>query len=408
MRYSLTILLSLLAVVMFAQGELTVVSGRVVSRQDGAALAHVSVSALQGAVSTVTNDDGEFTLKVPKRPAYITLSHLGYHTQRVNLSSATEGLKIRMVPSAIMLDDVVVSANDPLEIVLAAIKKIPDNYLNSASLMHCFYRETARKGSRFIAVSEAVTDMYKTTYNRRTTYGDAVSIVRGRRLLSTRAKDTLGIKVMGGPIIPIMLDAVKNAELLLNEEELKLYSLKSEMPERIGERPQYVISLRPLYRVERPLYYARLYIDQQSLTFTRVELELDMDDRGKATEFMLVRKPRGLRFNPKELNTVINYTTSDVDGMTRINYVRNEMRFKCDWKRRLFSSAYTVVSEMVVTEQVAGDSVRRIRGRDTFGPRDYLYDQAGYFDDPDFWGNYNIIEPTESLEHAIDKLKKNR
>ena len=25
---------------------------------------------------------------------------------------------------------------------------------------------------------------------------------------------------------------------------------------------------------------------------------------------------------------------------------------------------------------------------------------------PDFWGNYNIIEPTESLEHAVDKLKK--
>ena len=24
----------------------------------------------------------------------------------------------------------------------------------------------------------------------------------------------------------------------------------------------------------------------------------------------------------------------------------------------------------------------------------------------DFWGTYNIIEPTESLEHAMHKLKK--
>jgi len=29
-----------------------------------------------------------------------------------------------------------------------------------------------------------------------------------------------------------------------------------------------------------------------------------------------------------------------------------------------------------------------------------------YFDDPNFWDAYNIIEPTESLEDAIGKLRK--
>jgi hypothetical protein len=29
-----------------------------------------------------------------------------------------------------------------------------------------------------------------------------------------------------------------------------------------------------------------------------------------------------------------------------------------------------------------------------------------YFEDPDFWADYNIIEPTESLQDAIGKLKK--
>ncbi len=397
-----------LTVLAYGQAELTVLTGRVVSRQDGRALAHVSVSAPGERVSTVTNDDGGFLLKVPSRPTHITVSHLGYHTQRVSIGKKTEGLKVLLVPSAIMLADVVVSANDPMDVVRAAISKIPENYQLTPALMHCFYRETAQKGGRFIAVSEAVTDMYKTAYNYRTTHGDAVSIVKGRRLLSTRAKDTLGVKLMGGPVIPIMLDAVKNAELLLNEEELGLYDLKSETPERIGDRAQYVISLKPRYHVDRPLFYGRLYIDQQTLTFTRVEIELDMDDRQLATDYMLVKKPRGLRFNPRKLTTVINYRTSAEDHLTRLSYVRNEMRFKCDWKRRLFASAYTVVSEMVVTEQVPADSVRRIRGRDSFGPRDYFYDEVNFFDDPDFWGAYNIIEPTESLEHAIDKLKKKR
>lgn len=408
MRRCLTFIMLCLAVLAYGQEELTVLTGRVVSSQNGKALAHVSVSAPEEKLSTVTNDDGEFMLKVPKRPSHITISHLGYYTQHVSIGSKTEGLKVRMVPSAIVLDDVVVSANDPLEVVRAAIRKIPENYQLTPSLMHCFYRETAQKGKRFIAISEAVTDMYKTAYDWRSVTNDAVSIVRGRRLLSTKAKDTLGVKLMGGPVIPIMLDAVKNAELLLNEEELSLYTLSSETPERIGDRPQYVISLRPHYLLQRPLFHARLYIDQQTLTFTRVVLDLDVADRDKATNYMLVRKPVGLRFNPLSLTTIVNYSTSNDDNLTRISYVRNELRFKCDWKRRLFASAYTVVSEMVVTEQVPAESVHRIRGRDSFGPRDYFYDEADFFDDPDFWGAYNIIEPTESLEHAIGKLKKDR
>ncbi|MBQ2192473.1 MAG: carboxypeptidase-like regulatory domain-containing protein, partial [Prevotella sp.] len=283
------------------------------------------------------------------------------------------------------------------------IHKIPSNYPLVPSLMHCFYRETAQKGSRFIAVSEAVTDMYKTSYR----YGpdqDAVQIVKGRRLMSTRSSDTLGVKVMGGPIIPIMLDVVKNVEVLLNENELYFYRLTLDPPEVIAERPQFVINIRPQYVIDRPLFYGRLFIDQESLAFTRVELQLDMSDKANATQYMLVRKPRGLRFNPKELSTIINYKT--IDGVTRISYVRNVMRFKCDWRRRLFASTYTVTTEMVVTENLQGDAVHSIRGRDSFGSRDLFYDKVAYFDEPDFWGNYNIIEPTESLEHAIDRLKK--
>ncbi len=402
-KLGLTFFSLFLSVLLYAQSGITVLTGRVVNRQDGRALAHVSVSTPDESLSTVTNDDGEFTLKTPVRPTHIVFSHLGFRTQRVSIGSQTEGLKVRMVPSAILIEEVVISANEPLEIIRAAIRKIPENYPVVPSLMHCFYRETAQKGSRFIAVSEAVTDMYKTSYRYGPQY-DAVQIVKGRRLMSTRSSDTLGVKVMGGPIIPIMLDAVKNSELLLNEEELFHYNLKTELPEKIGERAQYVISLSPKYLLTRPLFYGKLYIDQESLAFTRVELQLDMADRGLATEYMLVRKPRGLHFNPRELSTTINYKT--VDGLTQISYVRNVIRFKCDWKRRLFASSYTVTTEMVVTEQLQGNNVHSIRGRDSFGYRDYFYDKVAFFDEPDFWGAYNIIEPTESLEHAIHKLKK--
>lgn len=403
MRIKFLLFLLLPAAFVYGQSDITVLTGRVVDRQSGKKLAHVSVSSPNGKQQTVTNDDGEFLLKTPDRPAYIEFSHLGYHTRRINIGAQTEDLTVRLMPSAIQLDEVVVMMNDPMSVLNAAISKIPDNYSMQPSMMHCFYRETAQKGSRFIAISEAVTDMYKTSYNHGVR-SDAVQIIKGRRLLSTRAKDTLGVKLMGGPVIPIMLDVVKNSEVLLNAEELLMYSLKMEIPERIDFRPQFVISFVPQYILDRPLFRGKFYIDQETLAFTRVEMHLDMDDRAKATEYMLVHKPLGLRFNPRELTTTINYQTTN--NVTHISYVRNVMRFKCDWKRHLFSSAYTLTTEMVVTGLVPPAEVHAIRSRDSFGTREYFYDKVSFFDEPDFWGAYNIIEPTESLEHAIDKLKK--
>jgi hypothetical protein len=106
------------------------------------------------------------------------------------------------------------------------------------------------------------------------------------------------------------------------------------------------------------------------------------------------------------LSTTIVYHT-DQQGITRIHYIRNEMRFNCDWKRRLFARTFTTVSEMVVTDRLEhGKAVRRPQGRSSFGVKERFYDKVAYFDDPHFWADYNIIEPTESLENSIGKLKK--
>jgi hypothetical protein len=53
-----------------------VVSGVVVDDKTGKSLRQVSVSA--GRISVVTNEDGDFTLKLDKEPSAITISHLGY------------------------------------------------------------------------------------------------------------------------------------------------------------------------------------------------------------------------------------------------------------------------------------------------------------------------------------------
>lgn len=404
-KKELIIIMMLLTMLLTGRAQ-SVVSGVVLDRQTGRALNHVSVTAEGGKTHTVTNEDGRFVLKTPQMPKYVQLSHISYKTRRQNLTEGqTENLRIYMTSSTVELSEIVVSPNEPLQIVQAAIERIEKNYPEDPELVRCFYRETARRGSRFISIAEAVTDMYKTGYDRGPDW-DAVAILKGRRLMSMKKKDTLGVKIQGGPVLPLMVDVAKNRDYVLSREHLGDYIYRMEIPVKINDRLQYVVSMKPKYVTSFPLMYGKLFIDQETLTFTRAELQLDVRDWRKASDYMLVKKPLGLHFRPKELTVTVVYET-DALGKTRMSYVRNEMRFNCDWKRRLFASPFTTVSEMVVTDRLfKGDEVKRPRGRNSFGLRDRFYDRVEYFDDPDFWEGYNIIEPTESLENAIGKLKK--
>ena len=384
----------------------TVISGLVTDRQTGRSLSHVTIMAEGGEPRTVSNEDGRFVLKVAGLPRYFLVSHIGYRTQQIPVEQGkTTDLRVSLTASPIALGEIIISAEDPEVILQAAMARIRQNYPSEPELLRCFYRETARRGTRFISVAEAVTEMYKTGY----LHGperDAVAILKGRRLMSMKSTDTLGVKIQGGPVMPLMVDVVKNPDYLLNDENLRLCTLHMETPEKIDDRLHYVISIQPLSSTAIPLLGGRLYIDQETLAFSRAELQLDMSDWRRAADYMLVSKPMGLHFRPKELGMTIVYHTDSL-GVTRMSYVRNVMRFNCDWKRRLFASSFTTVSEMVITDREQhGRDIRRPRGRSSFGMRERFYDRVEYFEDPGFWADYNIIEPTESLENAIGRLKK--
>jgi hypothetical protein len=245
--------------------------------------------------------------------------------------------------------------------------------------------------------------VYKTAYNKQN-WRDGVAILKGRRLLSQRPSDTLSVKLQGGPVLPVHLDIVKNRDILFDDEELEKYDFNFLSSKPAGDRAQYVIEMKPRVVVDYALYRGRFYIDQETLAFTKVELELDMTDVEKVSRMILRKKPFGLRFTPRELTLSIDYKTDG--GVTRINYIRNVIRFRCDWKRRVFKSNFTIVSEMVVTDRKEGEGVRPIKIHDTFNRSDNFYDKVIFFNDPHFWGSDNIIEPTEDLLEGIDKIKR--
>lgn len=381
------------------------VSGVVKDKTNRKKLEYVNISVPGTPIGTVTNEDGEFSLKIKngEKVEAIEISHIGYCNYRQPIEKENlSGLTFLLTPQTMLLSEIIIRANDARNIVAAAIDNIGNNYPDRSNMLTGFYRETAQKGRRYVNLSEAVINIYKTPYAE-SVERDRVQVYKGRKLLSQKASDTLAVKLLGGPNLAVYVDIVKNPDILLDKESLSNFSYKMEEPVSIDNRPQYVISFRPQVIQPYALYYGTLYIDKENLAFTRAEFFLDMSDRAKATQMILRKKPLGLRFKPGEVAFLVTYKQRG--GKSYLNYIRNQIKFKCDWKRRLFSTNYTIVSEMVVTENTE-QNVELIPYKAAFKKNQSLSDKVMDFFDPDFWGAYNIIEPTESLESAVVKLKK--
>ena len=405
--YLMTALLLLSSYPLQAQeeGNYFIVSGTVKDKQTKKKLEYVNISVPGTNVGTITNSDGEFTIKVQEslQAKVVEISHIGYYNYRIALTgNDMVDENVMLTQNANVLEEVVVRAHDPRMLVEEAMNRIGKNYSEKPTLLTGFYRETAQKGKRYINISEAIIDVYKTPYDEDASR-DRVQIFKGRALLSQKASDTLIVKLLGGPNLSLYVDIVKNPDILLDKTTLGYFSFRMEESVVMDNRPQYVISFQPQAILPYALHYGKLYIDKESLAFTRAEFNLNMEDRDKATSAILKKKPAGLRFRPVEVSFLVTY--KQVNGKSYLNYIRNEVRFKCDWKRRLFSTNYAMVSEMVVTDS-KDQAVNAIPYKMSFKSSQSLSDKVSDFRDENFWGSYNIIEPTESLEKAANKLRK--
>lgn len=409
--YLLLALLFLLPCSLVGQDSVLVtLRGVVTDHDNGRRLADVQVHVGGTNVATMTNADGRFSLRLARMPEQLLFSSLGYatvvigrdeleRTQQVKEGKPVGELHVALQTRFTFLNDVFVYS--PENILNAAIERIPQNFPVVPTSYEAFYRETIQKRGRYVSVAEAVMDLYKTSYED-SPYRDMASMVKGRSLMSQRAKDTVSVHVMGGPLESLMLDLVKNREVFLSPEMLERYRLEIETPQTIDNRPQYVISFHPATTYVDPLFHGRIFIDYANLTFTRIEYEMDMSDVAKASAAILAKKPFGMRFKARGLRIVMNY---HFDGQrSSLRYLGVTYLFDCDWKKRGFATHYEAHSEMLITD--IKPVATRPNRHNAFRPHDTLARQLSDFDDPDFWHDYNILLPTESLENAFRRIKK--
>lgn len=386
--------------------SLFTIRGKIVAQDTRKSLMYASIAVKGSGITTVSNQDGTFTLRVPPkyRNAQFVVQFLGYENQSLPLIAFIdkEDALIFMKPFSIRLSEIEVLSGDGRELMRKAIANIPRNYSSDPSMMVAFYRESIKKRNKYLSLVEAVLDVYKSSY--RSYSRDQARIYIGRKATDINPRDTIFMKFQGGISSSLLLDIAKNPDILFNGFGDE-YNFKIENTVNINNKPHYIIAFSPREKTDDILFRGNVYLDATSLAFSRMEFHMNVEDRKDATHIFVKKKPRKMRVRTEQAKYAVHFI--EQNGKWHFNYCSTEVRFKVRWKNRffgLFSTTYTIASEMAITDRYQ-ENITKFPRKERIRSTDVIAEKVESFIEPHFWGNYNVIEPDIEIANAIKKLR---
>lgn len=382
-----------------------VLKGRVLGGDTNQPLVNASITVSRANVSSITNQDGYFSIRVPAstRNERLVIRHLGYDNREIPVITLIDSPNnhIMLIPAPIQLSEIEVVSGDGMRLVQEALLRIPRNYPEDPTMMVAFYRESVKKGSRHISLVEAVLDVYKASY--RSYSNDQSRIYIGRKATDISPRDTVLLKFQGGISDALMLDIAKNPEIVFGTEGAE-YEYYVEGLININNKPHYIVSFIPRQGITDILFRGTIYLEANTLAFARMEFNMNVEDRKDAANIFIRRKPSRMRVDVTQARYVVDFT--EHDGKWFFNYSSTEVGFRVRWTNRffgLFATNYTIGSEIAVTDRY-GDNVIKFPRNERIRSTDVIAEKVEYFLDPDFWGEYNVIEPDQEINDAIKRL----
>lgn len=381
------------------------IKGKIIDQKTKDVLVFSDIVIANSNISTVTNTDGEFLLKIPQNllDGILVISHLGYEKKEIKISTLENKVKIALTPAITELTTVEIDTyKDAKALLEATLKNKSFLYNNDNTIMTAFYRETIKKRRKNASLSEAVVQIHKRPYDSHKR--DAIELIKSRKKTDYTRLDTLAMKLQGGPFSNLYTDIIKYPEYIFTKENIPLYNFSFGESTQIDENLIYVIEFKQKPNITSPLYYGKLYIDAKTLALTNAVYSLNVENKKKSSEMYVRKKPGSAIVFPTEATYRVNYRTKN--GKWQYTYSNISLTFKVNWKRKLFNNTYTLNSEMAITDwRIKGSEIEKTRNK-MMRPTTILADATSGFSDPKFWGVYNIIEPEKSIESAIKKIQK--
>jgi hypothetical protein len=379
------------------------VAGRVIDADTYEPLVYAYVTIKGKNIGTVTNGDGDFVLNVPVEfmADSLTVTYMGYKNSSIAVAlAAVEEATIRMVRDYITIQEVIINVRDPLSVLNAAVRSIPDNYGDSPALLTGFYREGIIRKNEFQIYSEAVVQIYKASYTRQIG-SDQVRVLRSRKMENLEVKDTLAVRLAAGLETVLSLDGARNLFDFIDPTNFNLYDYHFTDMVTVDDGSAFVISFEQRNWVEEPMFRGEVYVNSMDNAIVMASFELNSDYIGQVSDDYVTKVPGAYSVETEYVRYSVRYRKEG--DRYFLSHVRGDLGFLARSKRKLFNSRYNVFMEFAVTH-CETDSVERFERNEEF-PLGSVFTTiiSGY--DAGFWKGFDFIKPDESLEKSMKELE---
>jgi len=371
-------------------------------------LIFASITVSGSNISTISNSEGDFLIKLPldRQYASLIISFLGYKDKVISIKDLKQEKNVLYLePINILLKDVVVNAMDANKLFSNVLNNRSKNYGDSTIQMIGFYRESIKKRRTYVSVLESIVDIEKMPFS--SGVEDQVNILKGRKNVDYTKLDTINFKLEGGLFTALFIDIIKDPSNIFSENVFDFYNFRFEDITQINDKQVLIISFKQKSSLEDPdpLYAGKLFIDAKSLAIISATFQLNVENRIKAGLIFTRKKPKGLVLYPTEVSYQVDYRQQNNKWI--FSYSRGDITFKLNWDKWIFNTSYNTTFELVNTNWKNQDSLAQINTQ-KLSPYVIMSDRIPNSPDVNFWGEYNIIEPEKSIESAIIKIQRKK
>lgn len=383
--------------------EWIIITGRITDAATSEPLPYATIGISRRGRGTVTNNNGDFILKISGECLNDTLSvsYVGYVNRRITVRSLPgNSMVISMERDYIPIPEIIIRSQDPLLIIRNAVASIAENYGTTPALLTGFYREGVYRKKEPQVYSEAVVQIYKSPYAR-SLLSDQVKVLRSRKIENMEVKDTLAVRLKAGLSSTTTLDIIRQLFDFLDPQSFDSYEYHLTDIVTIDDQTAFVISFKQRPWITDPLLQGDLYINVDNYAVVFAEFELNPDYIDQTSEAYVSRLPRDYSMKPEYVRYRTHYR--NVNGRYFLSHVRGDLGFLAKGRKRVFNSHFNVFFELAVTDHRL-NNVTRFE-HDEIAPVYSVFSRTitGY--DSDFWKDFDFLKPEEDLVEALVRLK---
>ncbi len=378
------------------------ITGLVTDAESGEPLPFATIAIMSKGKGTVTNNNGEFGLKITRDCIgdSLQVSYLGYYNRQIPVRQTIDNnFDIKMMREYIPIPEIIIRNQAPQEILRKAYNAIPANYGTTPANLTAFYREAVIKKSELQIYSEAILQIFKSAYTG-SLLGDQIKVVKSRKIENIDRKDTLTVRLRGGLNSCLLLDGARNTFDFLLPENYSQYDYRMTDIVTLDDESAYVIEFVQKPGIEIPLFKGSIYININNFAIQQAEFEVNPNYIQKSKEDYVSFQSKGFILWPVDVKYSVGYRK--INGRYFLNHVRGDLVFEAKQKKRLFKSSFKVFFETAITD-ISLKNVSRF-DREEIAPVHSVFSRTIKSYDPAFWGNLDFLKPEDNLLQALKNM----